>query len=369
MAEYSVQGDKLKKMINLAKTKAVPFAFCPGSKESEHVFAMHKTKSSEVLGKSAKQQGKGSKVTFGEVFVAGSLMQLTCERELPGMAKKLKKWLKAEKLPLNVKVLDKDGNLLEEDVDDLDPEASSEVDSGDEAPPIDAKALAGRIKETQSRVLAAKGDRAEKLKQALQGAVAQLKAGKLEQAEKAIAKIEKALGQNGRSQEATPPPPPPPPDPRLLKLKNGARTAAQRIEELPDGAARKKLASAIQIVLSQIEAGAAEKAINGLKSVQQALAKAGASLSEPEGEQEQQPEETAEESGGDTPARAPAPGPAAELRGPEMDGCPRRPRAAHRRPAGERQGRHRQAAGRLDLRPREGGWRRFRDGAEGPSPA
>ncbi|OIQ29460.1 MAG: hypothetical protein BM562_10935 [Alphaproteobacteria bacterium MedPE-SWcel] len=47
----------------------------------------------------------------------GTCLILTCDRSVPALARRIKKFLKFNKISLNVEVLDRDGNILESDME------------------------------------------------------------------------------------------------------------------------------------------------------------------------------------------------------------------------------------------------------------
>ncbi|MDU9005940.1 hypothetical protein [Sedimentitalea todarodis] len=228
MADLKLEGAELKKMVKLGKKKALSFAFCPGSK-NEHTFLIDRRKGPEMLGKLARKEGTGKKVAFGTFEVKGRVMEMTCGRTVPQMAKTVKKYLKTQKTLVNVVILDADGNTLESDVEDLpadptmedtqadpaaaateeEPAATSEDQAGDSAPaedapadteeaPVDAAALAARLKALQPAIAAAGGDVADKLKKVMTGAVAQIKSSAFEQADKTVTALENAVAKLGQ---------------------------------------------------------------------------------------------------------------------------------------------------------------------------
>lgn len=131
MSELRVQGDEIKRLVKEARKAPVSLGFNPGSGDEDAFLAMHKTKTPEVVGRDAKAGADGGKFTFGPATVEGKLLTLTCLRELPGAAKKLKKYLRSQKVMLNVVLLDADGNVLESDIEDLPPDAEDEGETGD----------------------------------------------------------------------------------------------------------------------------------------------------------------------------------------------------------------------------------------------
>lgn len=227
MAELKLEGAELKKMVKLGKKKSLSFAFCPGSK-NEHTFLIDRRKGPEMLGKLARKEGTGKKVAFGTFEVKGRVMEMTCGRTVPQMAKTVKKYLKTQKTLVNVVILDAEGNTLESDVEDLpsdptmeDTEAEQvaaeeqaadapedqpedsppedDVPADAEEEPVDAAALAARLKALQPAIAAAGGDAADKLKKVMAGAVAQIKSSAFEQADKTVTALENAVAKLGQS--------------------------------------------------------------------------------------------------------------------------------------------------------------------------
>jgi hypothetical protein len=128
MSELRVQGDDIKRLVKEARKGPVALGFNPGSGDEDAFLAMHKTKAPEVVGREAKTGADGGKFTFGPATVEGKVLTLTCLRDLPGAAKKLKKYLRSQKVMLNVVLLDADGNVTESDIEDLPPDE----DDGDD---------------------------------------------------------------------------------------------------------------------------------------------------------------------------------------------------------------------------------------------
>ncbi|AZV76985.1 DUF4781 domain-containing protein [Parasedimentitalea marina] len=140
MSGLKVEGEELKKLILLGKKGPLPFGFSPGAKDADHTIAIHRTKKPSLLGKAAKAEGSGNKFAFGTFQVDGKIITLTCEKELPAIAKKLKKYLKLQKISLNVIVLDTNGDELSRDVEEpTEPPVPGNV-SSDQAKPIEEPA-------------------------------------------------------------------------------------------------------------------------------------------------------------------------------------------------------------------------------------
>ena len=107
--DVSVKGKALKKLLGAARKYELAFAYCPGQSAENDVFIMHRERNAATLSREARSEGEGSKVAFGMASLSSKLLTLKCERDLAGLAKKLKGYLRAEKSPLNVQVLDKNG--------------------------------------------------------------------------------------------------------------------------------------------------------------------------------------------------------------------------------------------------------------------
>jgi len=122
MDEFQVEGAALKKLISAAKANPVGFGFNPGKAVLEGYLAMHRKKSPKALGKDAKESGTSPKAAYGMLSVQGRLVVLQCERVVPGLAMKLKKYLGLQKLTFNVQVLDENGAVLEADIEEGLPE-------------------------------------------------------------------------------------------------------------------------------------------------------------------------------------------------------------------------------------------------------
>ena len=97
----------LKSLIAAARRGPLAFGVCMGKKPEETVMLLHRTKSAEVLGKSAKKQGETAKVAFGEIEVSGKKASLTCHEDPPpGIARSLKLFFsKTVEMPLKVILL------------------------------------------------------------------------------------------------------------------------------------------------------------------------------------------------------------------------------------------------------------------------
>ncbi len=103
---------ELKKFLKLGRSRPMTFAFCPAGGQEEPLFAAHRRKKPEVLGKSARKEAEQTKFACGTFSVDGKTMVLTCEKVIPGMAQKLKKMFRQQKVPLEVKLMGADGQEI-----------------------------------------------------------------------------------------------------------------------------------------------------------------------------------------------------------------------------------------------------------------
>ena len=171
ISEYVVHGDELKKIVRLGRRRPMPFAFCPDSDGDVPLFATHRKKPPEIIARVTRKDSGQTKVAFGTFVIQGKVMVLTCEKVVPEIARKLKKHMRAEKLPLNIRVLDQLGHEIESDVDDDsgdDPLGPDEDDDGGR--PAARRRVGGRdamgqrIEALRPAILAAGGDRGERLR-------------------------------------------------------------------------------------------------------------------------------------------------------------------------------------------------------------
>ncbi|MBC2836523.1 hypothetical protein [Paragemmobacter straminiformis] len=289
MADYKVSGPEIKKFVKIMRREPVSFAYNPGDRPEDDYLGLHRLKPPQVLGKEAKEEGQGAKYAFGTGTVEGKLLTLTCERVLPGLAKKMKRCLKAQKVMLNVQILDADGTVLEADVEELpdDPELDDDTDIAQGAPAADPSnapppeavaaensdpaALKQRLAAIVPKVQALGGDLAERLRQACLVAGQQISSGSPEAAE-TLSKIENVLAR----QSASAPPAetaaePASPEVPLARLKDAMLQLVQRIRVLPEGPARTKLGADSRTILGQINEGAVEAAITAMRRLTQEL--------------------------------------------------------------------------------------------------
>ena len=203
MGEFSVEGDELKKLIKVAKKRPLAFAMSPGKDEDSFVFALHRKRPADVLARAVKKESTSNKIAFGLCAVEKKVMSLTCERELPGLAKKLKKWLKKQKAPLNVRILDENGNVIDDDIEDLPDDPLYDDDDGDDAElfeDADETQEDPRVEELRKKILALvpqirtlEGPKLAQLQAAAKSALEKINASDLEGAAQLISAIEVGL--------------------------------------------------------------------------------------------------------------------------------------------------------------------------------
>ena len=311
MPTTKVEGQELKKLVKLGKRKTLSFAFAPGDRDDHHFFLDKKIKP-KPLGQALKKETAATKFSFGTCVLNGKDLELSCERVLPAMAKKLKKYLKKQKVPVNVVIMDENGNVVESDVEELpdDPEmdatdpdegqddgeaqaaasqaqAQAQEEQDDAAPqgPTPAE-LAARLKAVQPALAAAQGDAVAKLKKATAAAVAAIKGGDLTAAERTIALVENAAQKlSQRVSGETPPVADPKPAPAQDARAIAARATSVRdvITTLPE-AATKKLTAALTTAIKLLKAGDLAVAAATLDKIEAAANKVLAATAPQQGE-------------------------------------------------------------------------------------
>lgn len=282
MGSFSVAGGELKAMVKAAKKQPVGFGFSPANDDAASYCGMHRTKSPAVIGKEAKDEGEG-KYTFGTASVSGKLMTLTVERDLPQLAKKFKRFLKANRVMLNVQILDTDGKVIDSDIEEGlpdDPElddddaavtSTSEAappDGEAEAPVPDAAALMKRLAALRERIGALPPDLATRFGGPFKTTVDLARAGKLGEAVAAADRIEAALTAAG-AQGA---PAQPVADDGLGKLRQAVALLRSRAEGLTDAKARGAITAALDAADGHLNASDGPAAMELIRKVQTLLA-------------------------------------------------------------------------------------------------
>ncbi len=124
----------LMKLFKLGKTRGLTFAFVPGSGQMDSLLTIHRKKKPDMLGRMARKLGgkpkedeavaqtdeeddggkkkakPASKFAYGTMTVEGKTLILACDKPLPGMEKKIAKLLRAEKIPMEIKIVAGDGS-------------------------------------------------------------------------------------------------------------------------------------------------------------------------------------------------------------------------------------------------------------------
>lgn len=119
MAYVPIKPEEMKKLVLMGKRRPMNFAYNPGPKEDD-LLIIDKIKAPEALGRTAKKEGKGTKVALGTFELEGKKLTLKVPKELPGLSKKLRKYLKKLSFSFSVEVLDANGVVLEADLSDED---------------------------------------------------------------------------------------------------------------------------------------------------------------------------------------------------------------------------------------------------------
>ena len=303
MGDIALRGPALKKSVEQAKKRILNFAYCPGNDPKEDVFVLDRKKSPDVIGRVARAEGTGTKAAIGTASVKGRVMTLTCFKEVPQAAKKLKKFLKSEKVPMNVIIMDKDGNVIEEDIEDLPDDPELDSDDDDDNNDIEDAAESENDDENEEEAAQSENavNEAERLKkltaraQALQtsiaglpeaaqapimkrfkGVVGDLKSGDLDSADAKLTKLEEAVqvmaAKGNTAGEA---------DADLAGLTQEADALARRIDALGNDQGTERLLKAHNILVGQIEAGEVNKASVTAKALADAIASFEAASTDP----------------------------------------------------------------------------------------
>ncbi|MEM9583117.1 MAG: hypothetical protein AAGA08_08380 [Pseudomonadota bacterium] len=142
----SDQMDELKKLIAVSRKRALNFGICLGGKPETTILFLHRMRSADVLMREAKKAGDSTKTACGTVQTKGKILSLTCLDKPPAkLARTTKLFLAKLGMKMTVKVLDRDGGVIDEDVDedDTDEGATPEAETVD---PLAAKWAAAEAK-------------------------------------------------------------------------------------------------------------------------------------------------------------------------------------------------------------------------------
>ena len=298
MGDFKVEGGEIKKAVKAAKKGPVAFGFNAGKSDEDAYLAMDRKKAPAVVGKDAKEGGEGGKFAFGTATVAQKTITLTCQRELPGLAKRLKRYLKSQKVMLNVVVLDAQGNPLESDIEeDLPDDPDMEEDDGSEeeaapdvaeagadadtlnaspqtaSPQPEAKADGERIKQLtaelgilRKEIEATSGPMAETLMKAFVQLVGFLRAGEVDKVSVGIGKVRGVLSKIPQA---------PAPDSEGARAQQVANTLDKQITGVADPTMRGRLQQAMEQIRKTIGEDAGN-ALAAMKKLSEMVAKANA---------------------------------------------------------------------------------------------
>lgn len=298
--EFPIDSDKLRKLIKKSRSMPIGFGYNDGTNDDDDEFlAAHPRKDPEMLGKIAKSEGAGTKSAYGTFRVDGSEVHLTCFRSTPQLAKKFKKYLKKNKITLNVVVLDPSGAVIDSDVEKLDDWFREEEDANDlaedaadavaelveaggtgavegaAAPDTEAASLAARLRMLQPKVAAAPPAFAERLMTAFKAVIALIRSGQTGPAGATLGQIEAIMAKLASQPVAEAAPAaaqtsPPATDPRLPKLREAVEKLSGQVGAILGGGAG-PLLDELERIEGLIDAGEAEAALSGLRAVQDKL--------------------------------------------------------------------------------------------------
>lgn len=191
------ETDELKSMLAVARKRVINFAVCLGQNHETTVFAMHRRKSPDVLGRQVKREGETTKITTGQVRLKAKTLALTCiEPPPPGAARQLRLYFRDFGLPLKIDLLEADGAALESDGDDDGVDAKEMLRPSAPKPGKRAakwNALLPAFEQAVGRVVAANGPKAGAIQSAWEGAKAAADKGKYKSALAAVKKIKPLL--------------------------------------------------------------------------------------------------------------------------------------------------------------------------------
>ena len=91
--------ERLKKLLRAAQNKPVWFAFALDRKGDEHELLLHEKKSGQPLLKMLKDNRKHvDRSTWGTARLGSTVLRLDCEKELQGIGKGIRSWVRQAKL-------------------------------------------------------------------------------------------------------------------------------------------------------------------------------------------------------------------------------------------------------------------------------
>lgn len=145
MADYETTGPEIRKLVLKSARRPVAFAFNPGIDVKDSYLALSKRKSASHLHRVTKREGPGNKVASGKLTLEGREVVLTCDIDISALARRFKYYLAENGMSYKVRVLDKNGALIDTDLEKAtqdDPEEDAAVPQGqatDEAPAQEAE--------------------------------------------------------------------------------------------------------------------------------------------------------------------------------------------------------------------------------------
>lgn len=261
MSELQVEGLALKKLIKIAKKTPLPFGFNPGAKIPECYLAMHRKKPAALIAKDAKDEGPSERSAFGMLEVDGKLLILNCQREVPSLAKIFKKYLKLQKVMLNVEVRDQNGKVLEADVEEGLPD-DPELDGDDEAEGLDKTALSKRLAGLKTQIQALEPSETKRFAGPFSKVVAMFKQDELEKCSKGIDQLKAALAKPKAA---------PTTDPLLAKLVELYKKFMAQAKTVPDATKRGNIEKALAQTAALLKAKKTDAAKDLLTKIQKAL--------------------------------------------------------------------------------------------------
>ncbi len=200
MAYAPMDSDDLKNMVLMGKKRTMNFAYNPGPRGAD-LLIIDRLKAPEVLGRLAKKHGAGKKIAMGTFVLKRKEITLTVSAEIPDLARKFRKYLKTLDFSFTVEVIDQDGALVQLELSDdtlqdgrqpAANQADVPVSEEDTATATQVQTLTGRLRALQSPIVKLSAEGAPQMK-AIADVVKLLKAGKLAEADIALAKIEDSI--------------------------------------------------------------------------------------------------------------------------------------------------------------------------------
>lgn len=196
---------EMQTMIVAARKKPVNFGMCIGKKPDGMVFYLHRKKSAEILGKTAKKAGDTAKVAFGTVTVKGKNLLMSVEGDPPtGLAKKAKIFFKTQNMAMKVVILDATGNVLESDGDEDEDQTAEGAGGPEELGPEAAawQKVFENMDVSAKKFAASTADKASQVGKAWEAAIAAAEKGKFKAAIDVAKKIKPLLVAAGNNKEA-----------------------------------------------------------------------------------------------------------------------------------------------------------------------